>query len=61
MTFGSDAPFDTKGGAYLIRWTMPDVEGAVADEAERTMIFHDNPEWILVVESESPEPVNDTS
>jgi predicted TIM-barrel fold metal-dependent hydrolase len=47
VMFGSDAPFDTKGGSYFIPRTIADVEEAVADENERAMIFERNAERIL--------------
>lgn len=55
VMFGSDAPFDTEGGSYFIRSTISDVEGAVADDAARAMIFHGNAERILGIESEHRE------
>ena len=51
VMFGSDAPFDTKGGSYFIPRTISDVEGAVADKTERAMIFQDNAERILGIGS----------
>jgi predicted TIM-barrel fold metal-dependent hydrolase len=60
VMFGSDAPFDTKGGAYFIPSTISDVEGAVADNAARAMIFHDNAERILGIEPEDGEPPSHT-
>ncbi|HXO07903.1 MAG TPA: amidohydrolase family protein, partial [Solirubrobacteraceae bacterium] len=51
VMFGSDAPFDTKGGSYFIPRTVSDVEAAVADQTERAMIFHDNAQRILGLNS----------
>jgi uncharacterized protein len=48
VMFGSDAPFDTKGGSYFIPRTMADIEQAVAGESERAMIFELNAERILM-------------
>jgi predicted TIM-barrel fold metal-dependent hydrolase len=60
VMFGSDAPFDTKGGAYFIPRTISDVEGAVSDQAERAMIFHENAERVLGIKSDSHEPATQT-
>ncbi|HTP23394.1 MAG TPA: amidohydrolase family protein [Solirubrobacteraceae bacterium] len=60
VMFGSDAPFDTKGGSYFIPATISDVEGAVADDAERAMIFHGNAQRILRIESDHREPATQT-
>jgi uncharacterized protein len=60
VMFGSDAPFDTKGGAHFISATIADIEGAVADDAERAMIFHGNAQRILGIESERREPASQT-
>ena len=60
VMFGSDAPFDTKGGSHFIPATISDVEGAVADDAARVMIFHDNAKRILRIESEHAEPASQT-
>jgi len=57
VMFGSDAPFDTKGGSYFIPATISDVEGAVPDDAARAMIFHDNARRIFRIESGQHEPV----
>ena len=58
--FGSDAPFDTKGRSYFIPRTISDVEGAVADQAERALIFQDNAERILGIESGYRKPARQT-
>jgi uncharacterized protein len=60
VMFGSDAPFDTKGGSYFIPRTISDVEAAVTDEAERAMIFQDNAERILGIKSGRGEPASQT-
>ena len=60
VMFGSDAPFDTKGGAYFIPGTISDVEQAVADDAARAMIFHEDAKRILGIESEDREPASQT-
>jgi uncharacterized protein len=60
VMFGSDAPFDTKGGAHFISATIADIEGAVADDAERAMIFHGNAQRILGITSERREPASQT-
>jgi aminocarboxymuconate-semialdehyde decarboxylase len=60
IMFGSDAPFDTKGGSYFIPRTISDVEGAVSDTAERAMIFHGNVERILGIKSGDREPARQT-
>lgn len=42
VLFGTDAPFDTQGGAHFIPMTIADVEGAVSDQLERDAIFAKN-------------------
>lgn len=61
VMFGSDAPFDTKGGHYFIPATISDVEEAVADDAARAMIFHDNANRILGIKSGDREPARQTA
>ncbi|MBV9335121.1 MAG: amidohydrolase [Solirubrobacterales bacterium] len=60
VMFGSDAPFDTRGGSYFIPSTISDVEQAVADRAARAMIFHDNARRILRIASDDHEPATQT-
>jgi len=60
VMFGSDAPFDTKGGSYFIPRTISDVEGVVSDNAESAMIFHGNAERILGITSGDREPARQT-
>ena len=47
VLFGTDTPFDTKGGSHFIPVTISDVEGAVHDEAARAAIFEGNARRIL--------------
>jgi aminocarboxymuconate-semialdehyde decarboxylase len=47
VLFGTDTPFDTKGGSHFIPVTISDVEGAVPDEAARAAIFEGNARRIL--------------
>ncbi len=61
VMFGSDAPFDTKGGSYFIPSTISDVENAVADNAARAMIFQGNAKRILRIERDYGEPARQTS
>ncbi|MGA7913329.1 MAG: amidohydrolase family protein [Candidatus Dormiibacterota bacterium] len=42
VLFGTDTPFDTKGGSHFIPATIADVEGAVQDREARAAIFADN-------------------
>jgi len=60
VMFGSDAPFDTKGGSYFIPTTISDIEGAVADDTVRAMIFHGNAERILGITSGHRAPERQT-
>jgi uncharacterized protein len=47
VLFGTDTPFDTKGGSQFIPATISDVEGAVQDEAARAAIFGGNAHMVL--------------
>ncbi len=47
VLFGTDTPFDTRGGAYFIPSTISDVEGAVEGEAARQAIFEGNARSVL--------------
>jgi aminocarboxymuconate-semialdehyde decarboxylase len=47
VLFGTDTPFDTKGGAHFIPVTIADVEGAVKDEEARAAIFEGNARKVL--------------
>jgi uncharacterized protein len=60
VMFGSDAPFDTKGGHHFIPATISDVEQAVADDTERAMVFSGNAKRILGIESAHREPASQT-
>jgi uncharacterized protein len=60
VMFATDAPFDNKSGAYFIPSTISDIDGAVADETERAMIFHGNAERILGIGSGRVAPVTHT-
>ena len=60
VMFGSDAPFDTKGGSYFIPRTISDVDQAVADDTARAMIFQDNAKRILGIEPGHREPARQT-
>jgi uncharacterized protein len=60
VMFGTDAPFDTKGGSYFIPRTISDVEEAVSDERERAMIFQHNAERILRINSSHHRPAPET-
>jgi predicted TIM-barrel fold metal-dependent hydrolase len=52
VLFGTDAPFDTKGGSHFIPVTISDVEGAVQDEAARAAIFGGNAHVVLGIHAE---------
>jgi uncharacterized protein len=39
VMFGTDTPFDTKGGAHFIPVTISDIEAVVMDESGRSKIF----------------------
>ncbi len=47
VLFGTDTPFDTRGGAYFIPATISDVESAATDEADREAIFEGNARRVL--------------
>lgn len=52
VLFGTDAPFDAKGGSHFIPVTISDVEGAVQDEAARAAIFGGNAHIVLGIRAE---------
>ncbi len=52
VLFGTDAPFDTRGGAYFIPATISDVEGAAPDDATRKAIFEGNAHRVLKITSD---------
>jgi aminocarboxymuconate-semialdehyde decarboxylase len=47
VLFGTDTPFDTKGGAHFIPATISDVEAAATDASVRTDIFEGNARRVL--------------
>jgi aminocarboxymuconate-semialdehyde decarboxylase len=49
VLFGTDAPFDTKGGAHFIPATISDIEAVTADAAVRSDIFERNARRVLGV------------
>lgn len=49
VLFGTDTPFDTRGGATFIPAATSDVESAVPDAGERAGIFEDNARRLLGV------------
>ena len=50
VLFGTDAPFDARGGSYFIPRTISDIEVAINDETERSAIFHGNVRNLLGIE-----------
>jgi aminocarboxymuconate-semialdehyde decarboxylase len=47
VLFGTDAPFDTKGGAYFIPATISDIEAVTEDATVRSQIFERNARRVL--------------
>jgi len=50
VLFGTDAPFDARGGSTFIPATIADVEGAVPAGEARTAVFEDNARRLLRVD-----------
>ena len=48
VLFGTDTPFDTRGGATFIPATISDVEHAVPDAGTRDRIFENNARRVLL-------------
>jgi aminocarboxymuconate-semialdehyde decarboxylase len=57
VMFGTDAPYDTKGGSYFIPQTISDIEGAVEDERVRAAVFEGNANATLARLSAAGAPV----
>jgi aminocarboxymuconate-semialdehyde decarboxylase len=51
VLFGTDAPFDTMGGAHFIPATISDIEAVTADAAVRSDIFERNAQRVLGIRS----------
>lgn len=51
VLFGTDTPFDARGGSHFIPATISDVEGAVPDQAARAVIFEGNARKILGIDA----------
>jgi uncharacterized protein len=50
VLFGTNAPFDAKGGSHFIPATISDVEGAAPDQAARAAIFQGNARKVLRID-----------
>jgi predicted TIM-barrel fold metal-dependent hydrolase len=47
VLFGTDAPFDMRGGSHFIPATISDIEGTVEDESARAALFEGNTKRLL--------------
>ena len=50
VLFGTNAPFDAKGGSHFIPATTSDVKGAAPDQAARAAIFEGDVRKVLMID-----------